>query len=231
MAARVERRTSRRLRTIPALSHPRTERKLSLRASAPSAVLAATLRATRPGRSERTRHVGRHSPRGSTLPTDCTDSERTGTPCAARGLHGRRDLGRVVQDGDRNLDLFANVHSAPRHRRDFEPRLADHVEPSVRRSRALGRVSHPLSSIDPLVHAPTRLMVLTHLYVVDAADYTILVNQTDLTWGNLSAHLSKLEDAGYGRISRTRRSARRLRPRARRSRFHVTPGGARARTV
>lgn len=35
------------------------------------------------------------------------------------------------------------------------------------------------------------------LYVVQSADFTFLMDQTGLTWGNLSAHLSKLEEAGY----------------------------------
>lgn len=61
---------------------------------------------------------------------------------------------------------------------------------------------HPLVGIDPIIHAPARLMVLTYLYVVEAVDYTFLLNQTGLTWGNLSAHLSKLEDAGYVAIEK-----------------------------
>ena len=35
------------------------------------------------------------------------------------------------------------------------------------------------------------------LYVVESADFTFLMNQTGLTWGNLSAHMTKLEEAGY----------------------------------
>ncbi|MGD8751002.1 MAG: transcriptional regulator [Anaerolineales bacterium] len=56
---------------------------------------------------------------------------------------------------------------------------------------------HPLAEIDQVIHASARLMVLTYLYVVDSADYVFLKNQTGLTWGNLSTHLNKLEDAGY----------------------------------
>src|SRR5512136_2181349 len=54
-----------------------------------------------------------------------------------------------------------------------------------------------LAEIDRLVHEPARLAVMALLYVVDSADFTFLMNQTGLTWGNLSAHLSKLEEAGY----------------------------------
>ena len=35
------------------------------------------------------------------------------------------------------------------------------------------------------------------LYVVESADFTFLINQTGLTWGNLSAHMAKLEGVGY----------------------------------
>jgi DNA-binding transcriptional ArsR family regulator len=56
---------------------------------------------------------------------------------------------------------------------------------------------HPMEWIDPVIHAPARLKIMTQLYVVDAADATFLVNQTGLTWGNLSTHLSKLEESEY----------------------------------
>ncbi len=55
----------------------------------------------------------------------------------------------------------------------------------------------PLAAIDKLIHEPARLMIMGYLYVVESADFVFLVRQTGLTWGNLSAHLSKLEAAGY----------------------------------
>ena len=60
-----------------------------------------------------------------------------------------------------------------------------------------GQELHPLADIDQVIHAPARLMVLTHLYVVESADYVFLVRQTGLSWGNLATHLTKLEEAGY----------------------------------
>ena len=60
-----------------------------------------------------------------------------------------------------------------------------------------------LAEIDRLVHEPARLAVMALLYVVDSADFTFLMNQTGLTWGNLSAHISKLEDAGYLEVEKT----------------------------
>jgi DNA-binding MarR family transcriptional regulator len=60
-----------------------------------------------------------------------------------------------------------------------------------------------ISGLDPLVHAPARLMVMTYLYVVDRIDYVYLHRVTGLSWGNLSKHLSKLEDAGYLETEKT----------------------------
>ena len=54
-----------------------------------------------------------------------------------------------------------------------------------------------LSKIDKIIHEPTRLSILAHLYVLDSADALFLKNQIGLTWGNFSTHLKRLEDAGY----------------------------------
>jgi DNA-binding MarR family transcriptional regulator len=61
---------------------------------------------------------------------------------------------------------------------------------------------HPLADIDQVIHASARLMVLTYLYVVESADFVFLKNMTGLTWGNLSTHLTKLEEAGYIAINK-----------------------------
>ena len=53
------------------------------------------------------------------------------------------------------------------------------------------------SDIDRVVHEPARLMLMASLYVLDSADYTFLMNLTGVTWGNLSAHITKLEESGY----------------------------------
>jgi len=54
-----------------------------------------------------------------------------------------------------------------------------------------------LTSVDKLIHEPARLNIMAHLYVIDSADFLFMMRQTGLTFGNLSAHMSKLEDAGY----------------------------------
>jgi len=59
------------------------------------------------------------------------------------------------------------------------------------------------SEIDRVVHEPARLMLMAALYVIDSADFTFLMNLTGVTWGNLSAHMSKLEEAGYLEVEKS----------------------------
>jgi DNA-binding MarR family transcriptional regulator len=51
--------------------------------------------------------------------------------------------------------------------------------------------------VDRLVHEPARLSILSQLYVVEEADFLFVMQQVQLTQGNLSSHLAKLEEAGY----------------------------------
>mgnify|MGYP006273317971 FL=1 len=57
--------------------------------------------------------------------------------------------------------------------------------------------------IDRLVHEPARLVLLSILYAVESADFNYLSGETDLTKGNLSSHLSRLEDAAYIHVEKT----------------------------
>jgi DNA-binding MarR family transcriptional regulator len=61
----------------------------------------------------------------------------------------------------------------------------------------------PIADLDRLIHEPSRLMILMVLYVIDSGDFLFLQGQTGLTKGNLSSHLTKLEDAGYVRVEKT----------------------------
>ncbi len=54
-----------------------------------------------------------------------------------------------------------------------------------------------IRQVDRLVHEPARLAILAVLYGVKEADFLYLLRTTGLTKGNLSAHLTKLEAAGY----------------------------------
>ena len=60
-----------------------------------------------------------------------------------------------------------------------------------------------LTELDRLIHEPARLLIVTILASVASADFLFLQRETGLTKGNLSAHLSKLEEAGYVRIEKT----------------------------
>jgi len=59
-----------------------------------------------------------------------------------------------------------------------------------------------ISEIDRIVHEPARLLIIAYLSIVDKSDFLFLMNQTGLTRGNLSSHLSKLESAGYVKIKK-----------------------------
>jgi len=56
---------------------------------------------------------------------------------------------------------------------------------------------------DRLIHEPARLVLMTNLYVVDQADFVYLAGRTGLTAGNISSHMTRLEEAGYVEISKT----------------------------
>lgn len=64
-------------------------------------------------------------------------------------------------------------------------------------SKLAPTLDRPSDDIDRLVHEPARLKILSQLYVVEAADFLFVMQQTGLTQGNLSSHMSKLEAAGY----------------------------------
>ena len=60
-----------------------------------------------------------------------------------------------------------------------------------------------VTELDRMIHEPARLLILTILSAVASADFLFLQRETGLTKGNLSAHLSKLEEAGYIHIEKT----------------------------
>ncbi|MDH3944098.1 MAG: transcriptional regulator [Anaerolineae bacterium] len=60
-----------------------------------------------------------------------------------------------------------------------------------------------ITSFDRLIHEPSRLAIMAVLYASAGADFKYLLNATGLTKGNLSAHLRKLEEAGYLKIEKS----------------------------
>lgn len=56
---------------------------------------------------------------------------------------------------------------------------------------------------DKLIHEPARLRILSILTGVDAADFSFLQSTLDLTKGNLSSHMDRLEKAEYVKVRKT----------------------------
>lgn len=69
----------------------------------------------------------------------------------------------------------------------------------------LGDLARNVGEMDRLIHEPARLAILMILSAVESADFIYLMNQIGLTRGNLSSHLSRLEEAGYIEIEKTYR--------------------------
>jgi DNA-binding HxlR family transcriptional regulator len=59
------------------------------------------------------------------------------------------------------------------------------------------------ASLDPVIHAPVRLAVISLLVSVREADFVYLKTATGTSDGNLSVHLTKLEEAGYIRVRKS----------------------------
>ena len=60
-----------------------------------------------------------------------------------------------------------------------------------------------IAHFDRLIHEPARLAIMAVLSACESADFAYLLNATGVSKGNLSAHLSKLEEGGYVAIVKT----------------------------
>ena len=60
-----------------------------------------------------------------------------------------------------------------------------------------------ISGLDRVIHEPARLMLVALLSSVESADFLFLLKESGLTKGNLSVHLSRLEEAGYLQMEKT----------------------------
>jgi DNA-binding HxlR family transcriptional regulator len=60
-----------------------------------------------------------------------------------------------------------------------------------------------LTGLDRVIHEPARLMLVALLSSVESADFLFLLRESGLTKGNLSVHLSRLEEAGYVQTEKT----------------------------
>jgi DNA-binding MarR family transcriptional regulator len=62
-----------------------------------------------------------------------------------------------------------------------------------------------IAELDRVIHEPGRMMILALLAAVEECDFLYLLRETELHKGNLSTHLSRLEDSGYVTIEKTYR--------------------------
>ena len=62
---------------------------------------------------------------------------------------------------------------------------------------------HNLSGLDRVIHEPSRLLLVALLSSVESADFLFLLKESRLTKGNLTVHLSRLEEAGYIKVEKT----------------------------
>ena len=54
--------------------------------------------------------------------------------------------------------------------------------------------------IDKIIHEPARLRIMMILSGLDKADFNFIVSTLEMTRGNLSSHMDRLEQAGYIKI-------------------------------
>ncbi len=59
-----------------------------------------------------------------------------------------------------------------------------------------------VAQLDRLIHEPARLIIMMILQGAGEADFLYLQREGGLTQGNLSRHLTKLEEAGYVKIEK-----------------------------
>lgn len=60
-----------------------------------------------------------------------------------------------------------------------------------------------IGRIDDVIHGRVRLGIMAFLSGAETADFTELKTRLELTDGNLSVHLRKLEDAGFVAIDKS----------------------------
>ena len=56
--------------------------------------------------------------------------------------------------------------------------------------------------LDPILHAPLRLAVISLLLGVREAEFTFIREKTNSTAGNLSVQISKLKESGYIEVTK-----------------------------
>jgi len=60
--------------------------------------------------------------------------------------------------------------------------------------------------LDPVLHSPLRLAIVSLLIEVESAEFNWLLEKTGATNGNLSVQLSKLKERGYIEVNKSFRN-------------------------
>ena len=60
--------------------------------------------------------------------------------------------------------------------------------------------------LDPVLHSPLRLAIVSLLIEVDSAEFNWLLEKTGATNGNLSVQLSRLKERGYIEVNKSFRN-------------------------
>jgi DNA-binding MarR family transcriptional regulator len=63
-------------------------------------------------------------------------------------------------------------------------------------------VTHPRHRLDPVIHAPARFSVMAALVAADRVEFRFIRDTVELTDSALSQHLTKLEQAGYVKVTK-----------------------------
>lgn len=79
-----------------------------------------------------------------------------------------------------------------------------------------------IGKLDDVIHGRVRLGIMAYLADAEAADFTELKALLEVTQGNLSVHLRKLEEAGYIGIDKSFVDRKPL------TRVRMTPAGRKA---
>jgi DNA-binding MarR family transcriptional regulator len=79
-----------------------------------------------------------------------------------------------------------------------------------------------MAELDPLIHAPARLQLVTSLSAVSEAEFSALRAALDVSDSVMSKHVSALAEAGYLHVRKGSRAGRRT------TWIGLTPAGRRA---
>ena len=63
-----------------------------------------------------------------------------------------------------------------------------------------GKALNMYNDLDPVLHSPLRLAIISILVGVKKAEFNYLKEETETSSGNLSFQLSKLQEAGYIKV-------------------------------